>query len=204
MELEELKNVWKSIDERLEKQEVLKENIIREIIYAKSNSSVSKLLNCEILCIVAYFCAIPLTVFLIYFEPYREQTQEAGVIFVWTMLVICVAGIVWSPIKIVKLTKMDFTKNIKDISLLVNKYNILIHNEKIVSIVFIPVIVLVAIWLHVIMHANAFQWILLVCALIVGLFLMYYIFKRVYDKNIATIRQSLTELKDLEEPEDKI
>jgi hypothetical protein len=204
MELEELKNVWKSIDERLEKQEVLKENIIREMIYAKSNKSVSKLLNCEVLSMVGYFCAILLTVFLIYFEPFREQTQVAGDIFIWTMLVICVVGIVLSFIKIVELTKMDFTKNIKDISLLVNKYNIRIRNERIASIVLIPVIALVAIWLYVIMHANAFQWISLVCALIVGPFLTYYTFKKVYDRNIATIRQSLAELKDLEEPEEKI
>jgi hypothetical protein len=201
MELEELKNVWKLIDERLEKQEILKENIIRKMICDRSSRSLSKLMNYEILCLATYFVVIPLIVFLNYFEPFRVQTQEAGNIFIWVILVICVVGIAWSLIKIVELAKMDFTKNVKDISLLVTKYNILIRNEKIVSIVLIPVITLGTVWLYVILHANTFQWTSLVCALIVGIFLMYYIFKRVYDKNIATIRQSLEELEELEELE---
>lgn len=204
MGLEELKNVWKSIDERLEKQEVLKENIIRKMIYDRSNRSLSKLVNCEILNMVAYLVVIPMIVFLANFRPFREQMQGKqmlGVweIFLWVALAICVAGIAWSLIKIVALAKVDFTKNLKDISLLVAKYNIRIQHEKIVSIVLTPAIALGVAWVYTMMQASTFQWVSLTCAFIVGIFLAYYIYKRVYDGNIAAIRQSLDELKDMEE-----
>jgi hypothetical protein len=196
MELEELKSVWASIDEQFKEQKILKENIIRKMICDRSNKSLSKLMNYEILCMAIYFVVIPIIVFLNYFEPFRMLTKEVGNIFIWAMLVICIVGIAWSLIKIIELTKMDFTKSINDVSLLIIRYNILIRNKKIAGIVLIPVITLGAIWLYVMIHANTFQWTSFICALIVSIFLTYYVFKRVYDRNITVIRQSLEELEE--------
>ncbi|MDR0565556.1 MAG: hypothetical protein LBG47_00735 [Prevotellaceae bacterium] len=198
MEPEELKNVWKSIDEHLKKQEVLKENIIRKMIYDRANRSLSKLMRYEMLGIAVILFAIPTLAFLANFKPFREQMQGAGGIFVWGMLAICAAYLAWSLIKIVALTKVDFTKNIKETSLLVAGYNIWIQKEKIVSAALSIAIALGAIWMYMVGHATIFQWTSLACALTGGIFLTCYMF-RVYDRNISAIRQSLEELKEPEE-----
>ncbi|MDH6310704.1 hypothetical protein M2451_003529 [Dysgonomonas sp. PFB1-18] len=44
MELDELKNTWTSLDERLQKQEVLKETIIKEMLRSKSGKALGRLI----------------------------------------------------------------------------------------------------------------------------------------------------------------
>ena len=45
MELEELKTTWSSLDERMKKQEGLNAVIIKEMLIAKSDRGLSRLIN---------------------------------------------------------------------------------------------------------------------------------------------------------------
>jgi apolipoprotein N-acyltransferase len=93
--------------------------------------------------------------------------------------------------------KVDFMKSVKANALLINRYRLWTQKEKIIGFgVIIPAVIFLAVWLHVSMHANAFQWITLVCVLLLGIFLSYYIYKRVYERHIETIRKNLDELAD--------
>jgi hypothetical protein len=197
MELEELKNTWETIDERLKKQEVLKENLIREIIYSKSNKSLSKLINFEVLSLVIYLLIIPVIAF-----AYNKGLELllAGKIFAYFMASFCIFGAIWQLIKMKNLRQIDFTKNISANSLFINKYNILIKKEKSVTMIFItPVISFLCIYLYAIYHATFTLWIFLISALLIAIFLSYNNYKRIYDKNIASIQKSLEALKELEE-----
>ncbi|MDR1454733.1 MAG: hypothetical protein LBJ01_03685 [Tannerella sp.] len=199
--MEELKSVWASIDGRLGKQEAIKENIIREMIRDRSNRSLGKLMNYEILCVAIYLIAIPLVVSQYYFKPLLRLTGLAGNVFLWAMLAICVASLAWTLFKIVALMKVDFMKSVKANALLINRYRLWIQKEKLIGFaVEIPAVVFIVVWLLVSIQANALQWITLVCALLLGIFLSFYTYYRgVYDRHIATIRRSLEELKELEE-----
>ncbi|MDR0757147.1 MAG: hypothetical protein LBF85_04795 [Tannerella sp.] len=199
MDLEELKSVWASVDERLGKQELLKENIIREMIRSRSNKSLRKLLNYEVHMLVSNLLAIPLMVAFLFIDYFRVHTQWVGEVFVWTMIVVCSATVIWHLIKIAKLMKVDFTKSVKNNFLLMNQFNIWIGKEKIVSIFATPVLYSLGIWLYAVLRVNAVLWTFLACGLLFGLFLMFYIYKRVYDRNIDSIRQSLEELAELDE-----
>jgi hypothetical protein len=198
MNLEELKNVWASMDERLGKQELLKENIIREMIRDKSNRLLRKLLNSEISGLAICLFSIPATVALLYIEHFRVHTQWGGQVFVWTMVVICSAKVIWSLIKIAKLMKVDFTKNVRTNSLIINKYMIWGKKEVIVAIIMIPVMYFMGIWMYALLNVHAVLWISLICALLFGTLLTVYS-KRMYDRNINALRQNLEELKELED-----
>jgi hypothetical protein len=202
MDLEELKNAWASVNERLGKQELLKENIIREMIRDKSNRLLRKLLNSEIFGLAICLFSIPAMVFLLYIEHFRVHTQWGGKVFVWTMIVICTVKVIWGLIKIAKLLKVDFTKSVRSNSLLISRYNIWTKKEGIVAIVLIPILYFLGIWMYVLLHANAALWTFLVCALLSGIFMSIYTYK-IYVRNIDAIRQNLRDLKEMEEDEDE-
>ncbi|MDR1584050.1 MAG: hypothetical protein LBS55_12500 [Prevotellaceae bacterium] len=202
MNLEELKNVWASVDERLGKQELLNGSIIREMIRDKSDKSLRKLLNHEVHLLVFNLFSIPLLIALLFIDEFRVHTQWSGKVFVWTMVVVCSATVTWQLIKIVKLMKVDFTKSLRNNFLFMNRFNIWIKKEKIVWIFITPLLYCQAIWLYALLHVNVALWIFLACGLLFGLFLMFYMYKRIYNRNIDSIRQSLEELKELEEKQE--
>ncbi|MDR1356393.1 MAG: hypothetical protein LBJ58_01840 [Tannerellaceae bacterium] len=199
MESEELRKTWASIDQRLGKQELLNENIIRRMIGDRAGRSLGRLLGYEVLGFALYLCVISAIIFVYYFESFRAMTQLAGDIGMPVLLAICIASLAWSAIKIVGLMKVDFARSVKDNSVVVNRYNIQIAREKVASIVGNPLVCLVVIWMFATMRVDAFRWIILACALAFGVFLSYYTYKRLYDRNIASIRRCLEELKELEE-----
>jgi hypothetical protein len=203
MDLEELKSLWASVDERLGKQELVKESIIREMIRDKSNKSLRKLLNYEIFSLGVCLFVLPVIVSLLYIDHFRVYTQWVGKVFVGVMIVICSAAAIWSLIKIAKLMKVDFTKNVRSNSLIISRYSIWIGKEKIVTICLTPVCCFLCIWLYTLVHVNVATWTGGICGLLFGLFLTFYIYKRVYGRNIEVVRQSLEELKDLEEEKEK-
>ncbi|MDR2764314.1 MAG: hypothetical protein LBB90_04720 [Tannerella sp.] len=198
MDVEKLKSVWASVDERLGKQELLKESIIREMIRNRSDKSLHRLINYELHSFVLCLFSIPLMVMLLDIKYFRVHTQWGGKVFVWTMLVVLVASVIWQLIKMTALMKVDFTKDLKTNSICMNKYDIWIKKEKIVGICMTPVLYLLGIWMYAILQVHAFLWIFLACVYLFGMFLMLYLY-RVYNRNIHSIRQSLEELKELEE-----
>jgi Zn-dependent protease with chaperone function len=95
--------------------------------------------------------------------------------------------------------KIDFTKNVNNNSLYLNKYNILIKKNKIYAVFITVILYVFGIYLYSAKHVGITLWIFLACAYIIGIVLTYFQYKKLYDKNIASIQKSLEELKELEE-----
>jgi hypothetical protein len=202
MDLEELKSIWASMDERLGNQELLKGSIIRKMIHDKSNRLLQKLLNFEVFSLIFNLFEIPLMISLLYINYFTVLTKWAGKVFVWIIVVFSFIATIWQLIKIVQLMKVDFTKGIRNNALIINRYNTWIKKEKIVAIFITPVLFSLGIWMYVLLHANVALWIFMGCSFMFSLFIMFYIYKRVYDRNIDSIRQSMEELKELEEEQE--
>jgi hypothetical protein len=196
MELDELKNVWASLDERLNKQEQLKESIIKEMIYEKSNKSVSKLLNFEIFSITTCLLVLPIVAYL-YNTLLGTLFMEK--LFCYVMFFFLTVSIIWSSMLIYHLMKIDFTKNVSHNSLYINKYNVLIKKNKIAAIFIMVILYAFGIYLYAAKHVSVTLWIFLACVYVIGLIISYFAYKKLYDNNIHIIQKSLEELKELEE-----
>jgi hypothetical protein len=129
--------------------------------------------------------------------------NKKGIEFIRTVaiggIVILVIGVIWYGIKVFVLSKIDFTKVLKNNLLYINKYSIYIKYEKLIGYYFlIPLVVVTCTFLYVRMHAPLFAWVFMSCVFIATtLFVIY--FYRLYNKNISTIQQNLKELRELKE-----
>ncbi|MDR1416088.1 MAG: hypothetical protein LBJ57_01555 [Prevotellaceae bacterium] len=194
MELEDLKSMWTSVDERLKKQELLKESIIRKMMREKSSKSLDRLRGFEALGAAVSLFVIPLIIYLNYFTRFH---MHQSVIYI--VVAVCVIVMVWQIVKVGLLQKMDFMKSINSNLLQVNRYNVWIKRERIILLLTIPVILCLPIWLFVNIHAvKALQWVIFVCGTIFGALAGYYLYN-FYNRHIDSIRQSLEDLKELEE-----
>jgi DMSO reductase anchor subunit len=195
MELEELKNLWTSLDERLNKQEKLKESILKEIMQSKTNRTVSKLINYEIRSICALLIAIPLCIFIID----RVRSVFFGDVTMIFTAIFSFIHLIWEIFKLHGLTKVDFSQSLNDSIHYINKYNIHIKWEKIASFIYIPIFGILLILTYSESKVPVWRWTFMVCTLLLATLFTYWGFKRIYDKNITSIQKSLEELKELEE-----
>ncbi|MCL1937882.1 MAG: hypothetical protein FWF52_05755 [Candidatus Azobacteroides sp.] len=199
MDLEELKNTWMALDEQLKKNEVLNKQIVREMLYKKSNKSLNWLVNMEFMGTILLLFTIPLC-FWLYNAPIYKNITAPKILFL-VAIIFAILGVIWYFYKILKyLLRIDFSMNIKDNIQSVNEYAILIKKEKFVSyFIVIPVLSLLGIWGYYELHANLLLWILLTVALIFATLMTYWLYKKIYDANIQSIKKSLEELEELKE-----
>jgi hypothetical protein len=196
MELEELKNVWTSMNERLEKQELLKESIIRKLCVETSGKSLNRLLNYEIFGAIVCLLVSPVLPFI---QPVLVKINAtAGNIFVYGTLSLIILIVCWQIFKITGLMKIDFTKSVSHNLRCINRYRIWINKEKIAMIPLILIISAACIYWHVYIRVTVALWMFLVGGLISAIFLVWYLYIKLYDKNIASIRSTLDELKELD------
>lgn len=198
MELDELKNTWAALDERLKQNESLNARIVKEILETKSNKSLSKILRIEIFGAVVLLAVAPFTLFLSD-AKFNKTDKTIWSIFLVSMFFYCLLNFAWQTFKIYNLMKIDFSAVVSDNIRIMNKYNIWIQREKLVMWVSIPIIGALCTYLYAQLNANLFLWVFLTCAFIFVTLVTYYQYKKVYDNNINSILKSLDELKELEE-----
>jgi len=197
MELEELKNAWDSVDERLKKQELLKECIIKEMNYKKTNKSLNALQWSE-------FIAIPVLLAVVSLIVYKYG-QFGGISRMWDIsillfFVICIILLPYLMYKAYLLIKVDLSGNIRNNLLYINKFAIIVKKERIVFWrFFLPFCVIIPIPRLIEAKISAALWTTYVCLVIFGALVGYWSYKKIYDKNIQTIKKSLEEIKELEE-----
>ena len=198
MELDELKKTWTSVDERLKKNESLKDSIILEMMKSKANKSVNRLINFDIFSIIICALAIPYFVYIYNFERFNKFLSF-NILMIFT-IIYCIVCVVWYFFKIHGLMKIDCSKSLRNNIYFANRYKIQLKREKLLMyVIAIPVIMILVTVFFAENKANTYQWTVLSCAGIVALVVTYFTYKRLYDKNIETILQSLDEIKELEE-----
>ena len=194
MNLENLKSEWSAMNDRMEKQEILKEKMFRHILNTKSDKSLSRLVTYEVTSLIASILFIP-ALFYIFNKTGMEFVKIViigGIVF----LAICV---VWFGIKVLTLSKIDFTKTLKNNLFYINKYAVYIKYEKLIGYYFlIPLIMIACTFHYAKMHVSLYLWILMSCVGIAAILFTVYSY-RSYNKNISTIQQNLEELRELEE-----
>ncbi|SHE46817.1 hypothetical protein [Dysgonomonas macrotermitis] len=195
MELNELKNTWLTLDERLKKQEVLKENIMREMLHTKSDKALGRLIAYEIFGIIILLLVIPIPIYGIIL-PVKLQAYE---IFMYSVLVSILGLLCWVLFKLYILTRINFSKPVSSNIYHINKYNILIKKEKQFMFLFIPLIMGGCIYLYMKLNASTMLWVLMTCIFMASLVFTLWSYKKIYDKNIDSIQKSMDNLKELEE-----
>ena len=196
MELDELKKTWASVDERLKKNESLKDSIILEMMKSKAEKIVNRFIAIEIISATVLFFVIPFCVFWLDKRGGRYLITD---ITMFSAIIVCLLGSFWEIYKINGLMKIDLAKNVGNNIYYVNKYNIQIKREfKFVNCFIGPVFGVLIILVYASMKVTMSRWVYLFCALIAMTFILYWLFK-IYTKGIDSILQSLAEMNELQE-----
>jgi hypothetical protein len=197
MELDELKTMWVALDERLKKQEVLKEGMIGEMIRSKADKTVNKLVTLEIIGAIIVLLLIPFIVFAL--DRFGGKTRMWDV-YVFSALILCGIIFIWQLYKICGLMKIDLSKSVSHNTCYVSRFNIQIKREKFVlSYILGPALAIGAIAVYAVMHAGVILWVFLGCMTILSGLTIWVSYRRIYARQIASIQKSLNELKALEE-----
>jgi len=198
MELEELKNTWAALNARLKDNELLNKQIVQGMLNDKTNKSLNKLVNYEMIGIIVLLLVIPLCIWAL---NYRFEKFLFPKILIVFAMAISIFGIIWGGYTLKKyLLKIDFSQSLKENMFYINKFAIYYGKSKMISYFFvIPVISLLGILSYYELKAPFHLWIFLFVALTIGIITTYWIYKKVYDTNIQSIQKSLEELKELEE-----
>jgi hypothetical protein len=194
MNLENLKSEWSAMNDRMEKQEIFKQKIFCQMLNTKSDKSLGRLVAYEVIMLILTILFIP---FLLYI--FNTIGMEF-VRMIAVVAIVCMAiNMVWQGIKICVLSKIDFSKTLKNNLLNINKYAVYIKYEKLIGYYFVIPLVTVACMFHYVqIRASMYWWILMSCMFIAAILFVIY-FYRLYGKNISTIQQNLEELQELKE-----
>lgn len=195
MELNELKDTWSSLDKRLKKQEVIQENILKEMLLTKTNKSLNRLSNYEWFGLAVVMVALPLPLLL---AKDNFSTIQTVLVFVFSAaLLYSLIAQIW---KIYVLTKIDFSKHLSENIKRINHFNIYIKRERMINYTALPL--LLAFFLETYRQAKSINtdrltaFIIFVC-ISIGFSIWQYM--KFYKKNINSILKSLDNLKELDE-----
>jgi hypothetical protein len=194
MNLENLKSEWSAMNHRMEKREILEEKMFCEMLNTKSDKSLNRLMLYEVINLIGCVLTIPFLLFI----SYQERYEYAHPIIIG-VIVGLIIGVFWYGFKVLVLSKIDFSKSLKNNLLNVNKYAIYIKYEKLfIYYILIPLLMIVITFFYVKLHAHLLAWIFASCIGLAVIFFTIYLY-RLYNKNISTIQQNLEELRELED-----
>ncbi len=191
-----MKTAWKELDKKLDRQETLSETFIRESIAARSQRSVNKFLNFELIGAAVLLVIIPFIVRQ-YGMPWADKIPGMKITLI-AAFVLCLIGLAWQSIKIRSIFKIDMSKGVSNNIAYVKRYELYALYEKRFLIIFVPLLLLAGIiWRAVVMNDAPWYWAFLAVAVIIGTLYSVWYYKKFYSGNMAAIKRGLEELKDL-------
>ena len=199
MELHELQNTWKVLEEQLKKNETVNKKVILEMLHKKSNKSLNRLVNYDLFGgMILLLLIIPFWIWLYNRDNYANFLSIK--ILSITGIIISLVGSVWYYFRLKYLKKIDVSGNFKDNLYCLSKYNIMIKQDKIVQyFVLFPILFLMGAFCYYELRANFLSWTFLIVVAIVTAILIYWMYKKIYESNIQSIKESLAELEELRE-----
>ena len=196
MELDELKDAWVALDSKLKKNEALNERIIKEMLRSKTSKELNRLHIFELFNVTVCFIGLPLLVF-VYSTMKHTLWMDITVYFLMIFLfLVCIT----QSYKLWLLIKIDTNNPVGGNIKLFHKYDLFIKREKIASYIYGPILITLAI-----LAATSLEkletWRLVALIILVPLAIVMTIwqYKRIYGTNLKSIKNSLEELKNLEE-----
>ena len=201
MELEKLKEIWTSLDDRMQQQEGLKTVIIKEMLLNKSDKALSRLINYIYFGVVITLCIIPVLFWFFMYGPVNRGSVAISMIILTFLFLLWV--ITSGSIGLIMLLKIDFSKTVTSNIIMINKYKIFYKRINMVSYLFgVLLFALCFIAFFMFPHMESWRLVVIVFAIPVAVMVSYWEYKRFYIKNINSILKSLEELKELEEETD--
>ncbi len=198
MELDDLKEAWTALDNRLKRNEELKESIILEMMQRKAEKLLNWLLKWNIIEILGMLIVIPFLVF--FYQRLCWQISIFWDIFMIYAIFVCCITCVWYLFKLRKLMKIDLTTDFVNNINRVNQYNIYVKRERIILQTIVgPIFLVLMLLTYVDLKAQLHQWVLLVSVVAFVTIYGYWAYKTLYKKNIESIIKSLNEIKELKE-----
>ena len=197
MNLENLKSEWSAMNDRMERQEIFKEKVYCQMLNTKSDKSLNRLVAYEVVSLIISILFIPVSFYMLTKIPDNGTgTEFVRVVLIGAIILLAIC-VIWYGIKVLVLSKIDFTKPLKDNSFCINKYAIYIKYEKLIGYYFlIPFLAVSCTFFYAKMHVSLLLWVFMSCVFIAMIFFVIY-FYRLYNKNISTIQQNLDELREL-------
>ncbi|MDR2921281.1 MAG: hypothetical protein LBV72_18200 [Tannerella sp.] len=201
MELEKLKEIWTSLDNRMQQQEVLKTTLIKEILISKSDKALSRLINYSYFGIIICLIAMPILIWI--YSRYGVFADSPMKIIVLIVAIFTLFGIITGIIQILKLHKIDFANPVKGNIYMVENLNIYNKRTLIYSYVFVLLLFLALGCVVLLSHINfePWRWVAFITGFFTFIFGAAWEYKRIYRRNFNSILKSLEELKELEETE---
>ena len=200
MDMNQIKENWLLLDNRLKKTEGLNDRIIKEILMQKSNKSLNRLFNFELFGIAICLIMIPFIFYaLSLMPPHIFHNIKYYVLGFTSLLLICIS-LGFQLYKINLLQHIDLFSSVVNNIKIMQRYNITIRKEKIIILIgsYIVICVLTAI-LFTFKQVETWRWIVLIITTI-GIIplLAYWEYGKFYKSNIRSIKDSLDELKELD------
>jgi hypothetical protein len=196
MELEELKNAWSSLDERLNKQEKLKENFIREMLVAKSDKSLNRIINYNCFGIILCLGAIVLFVWRmtsVYFGTFKTT------LFL-LIIAVLISGVILGIIELFKLHKIDFSESVDKNIRWVQKFNLSFKRQTIYACMVVVILFILGVIAGLRSpNMELWRWVGIAVGICIAIVWGWWEYKHFMGKNISSILKSLEELKELEE-----
>ena len=196
MELEELKNTWNLINNRMMQKEGMEAAIIKEMLVAKSDKAFSRMTNYDYFSVIVCMGVIGLLTWQmnrIYFGPFKT------VIFL-----LAIAFLIVSALRSIKnlliLHKINFSNPISDNIRLVQNYNIIVKRTRILNYSAAIIIVALAIIACLLSpNMEVWRWVAIAVSIVIRIVGAWWEYRHMYRKNIDSILKSLNDLKELEE-----
>ena len=112
---------------------------------------------------------------------------------------LCLVLLFWQIYKTLVLSRYDSSKTVVENLRTANKYDILIRGEKIGMLIMFPLIFAAVTYMNAVFNAHAGYWVFMFCFFAcITTFVLYY-YRNFYKRHISAIRESLEELKDMEQ-----
>lgn len=195
MELDDLKKTWIALDNVSKENKKLKETLIIKMIERNADSSTSKLLRWDVFNFIISILVLFFCTFIYHYYGGRFLIWNITIVFA---AIVCAISSIWYVYKINQLMKVNFSKKVSENIYRINRYNILVKKEKIIScLIIFPVFVILTAFVLFYTKTNTQSWIICVVLFFVAFIMTYWSYKRIYHKNIDDILRSLDEIKEL-------
>ncbi len=200
MEIEALKNTWSILDNQLKENKSLNERIIKEMIDRKAgkiDTAINRLLFRDIYALVFMLVMISC---LLYLYITRKGDHVFWDIVLIMLGVTAIPTLVWYFIKIYRLMKVGMNRSVKRNLFYISKYNIQVKREQIGNVIYMGIaFVVLLFFVFVNATAYSFMWLVIACGIPIVLAKSYWSYKKVYQKHIKSIQNSLEEIRELKE-----
>jgi hypothetical protein len=199
MELEKLKEIWTSLDNRIQEQEGLKAAIIKEMLIGKSDKALSRLINYGYFGIVLITSAIPLLFWAFHFFHATMKTIIFSILFL-----LLIWGLVGGVIGLIKLHAIDFSKSVSSNIAMISEYKIFYKRGTFITYLIVALVIVLCVVDYFLLPftMELWRWAVVLSTIPVGIAGGYWEYKRMGMKNINSIINSLKELKELKKTDD--